>query len=55
MSIGMLAHISPLPRMIRIVWLKQVFEHYTKPTKATTKRMLIVNGHSSHVDIEFFD
>jgi hypothetical protein len=38
-----------------IVWLKQVFERYTKPTKATIKRMLIVNSHLSHVNMEFID
>lgn len=32
-----------------IVWLKQVFERYTKPPRSTTKRLLIVDGHSSHV------
>jgi hypothetical protein len=36
-------------------WLEQVFERYTKPARATTKRLLIVNGHSSHVNMEFVD
>jgi hypothetical protein len=38
-----------------MVWLKQVFERYTKLTRATTKRMLIVDGHSSYVNMEFID
>jgi hypothetical protein len=36
-------------------WLEQVFERYTKPKRATTKRLLIVDGHSSHVNMEFVD
>lgn len=38
---------------IRLAWLKQVFERYTKPSRATQKRLLIVNGHSSHVNMAF--
>jgi hypothetical protein len=38
-----------------MVWLKQVFERYTKPIRATIKRMLIVNGHLSYVNMEFID
>jgi hypothetical protein len=54
------AHFSSTPNgwsnnEMGMVWLKQVFERYTKPTRATTKRMLIVDGHSSHVNMEFID
>jgi hypothetical protein len=34
-------------------WLEQVFERYTKPARATTKRLLIVDGHLSHVNMDF--
>jgi DDE superfamily endonuclease len=32
-----------------------VFERYTKPKRATTKRLLIVDGHSSHINMAFVD
>jgi hypothetical protein len=38
-----------------MVWLKQVFERYIKLIRATIKRILIVNSHLSHVNIEFID
>ena len=36
-------------------WLKTVFEPNTRPKRATTKRILIVDGHSSHVNLAFID
>jgi hypothetical protein len=36
-------------------WLEQVFKRYTKLVRAITKRLLIVNSYSSHVNIEFVD
>jgi hypothetical protein len=38
---------------IGLVWLQKVFEQYTKPKRATQKRLLIVDEHSSHVNMEF--
>lgn len=38
---------------IGLVWLQKVFERYTKPKRATQKRLLIVDGHSSHVNMTF--
>ena len=38
-----------------IAWLQQVFERYTKPQRATSKRLLIVDGHSSYVNMAFVD
>ena len=38
-----------------MAWLQQVFERYTKPQRATSKRLLIVDGHSSHVNMAFVD
>ena len=40
---------------IGLVWLQKVFERYTKPARATQKRLLIVDGHSSHVNMAFVD
>jgi hypothetical protein len=40
---------------IGLAWLEQVFEQYTKPKRATTKRLLIVNGYSSYINIKFVD
>ena len=40
---------------IGLVWLKQVFECYTKPPRTTQKRLLIVDGHSSHVNMAFVE
>jgi prepilin-type processing-associated H-X9-DG protein len=37
------------------MWLQKVFERYTKLARATQKRLLIVDGHSSHVNIAFVD
>jgi Skp family chaperone for outer membrane proteins len=36
-------------------WLKTVFEPLTRPKRATTKRLLIVDGHSSHVNLAFIE
>ena len=30
-----------------------MFKHYTKPKKANQKRLLIVDSHSSHINLEF--
>ncbi len=40
---------------IGLAWLKQVFERYTKSPRKTQKHLFIVNGHSSHVNMEFVD
>jgi hypothetical protein len=40
---------------IGLVWLRKVFERYTKPLRETQKRLLIVDGHSSHVNMAFVD
>jgi DDE superfamily endonuclease len=40
---------------IGLVWLQKVFERYTKPARETQKRLLIVDGHSSHVNMAFVD
>jgi len=40
---------------IGLMWLQKVFERYTKLARATQKRLLIVDGHSSHVNIAFVD
>jgi hypothetical protein len=40
---------------IGLVWLQKIFERYTKPKRTTQKRLLIVDGHSSHVNMAFVD
>ena len=40
---------------IGLSWLKQVFQRYTKPARTNTKRLLIIDGHSSHVNMEFIN
>ena len=40
---------------IGLVWLQKVFERYTKPARTTQKRLLIVDGHLSHVNMAFVD
>jgi hypothetical protein len=40
---------------IGLSWLQNVFKRYTKPLRTTQKRLLIVNGHSSHVNMAFID
>jgi hypothetical protein len=32
-------------------WLQEVFEPRTRPKRHITKRLLIVDGHSSHVNL----
>jgi hypothetical protein len=39
----------------RIEWLKTVFKPYTRPKRAITKRLLIVNGHLSYVNLVFIE
>ena len=34
-------------------WLTNVFDLATRPTSPRTKRLLIVDGHSSHINIAF--
>ena len=36
-------------------WLQEVFEPATRPSRATTKRLLLVDGHSSHVNLRFIE
>jgi hypothetical protein len=38
-----------------IEWLKTVFKPYTRPKRAITKRLLIVDSHSSHVNLVFIE
>jgi hypothetical protein len=38
-----------------IEWLKTVFKPYTQPKRATTKHLLIVNSHLSHVNLTFIE
>lgn len=40
---------------IGLVWLKQVFEYYTKPPRTIQKRLLIIDRHSSHVNMAFIE
>jgi hypothetical protein len=39
----------------RIEWLKTVFKPYTRPKRATTKRLLIVDSYSSYVNLAFIE
>jgi hypothetical protein len=39
---------------IGLAWLEQVFDRYTRPTRRRW-RLLILDGHSSHVSMEFID
>ena len=36
-------------------WLEQVFQRYTKQKARNRRRLLIVDGHSSHVNLKFID
>ena len=36
-------------------WLQEVFEPRTRPKRQTTKHLLIVDGHSSHVNLGFIE
>jgi hypothetical protein len=36
-------------------WLQEVFEPRTRPKRQTTKRLLIVDSHSSHVNLGFIE
>ena len=36
-------------------WLKKIFERYTKPKNDRTRRLLLIDGHSSHVNMDFID
>ena len=38
---------------IGLAWLEQVFDRYTKPTSYRTHRLLILDGHGSHVTMDF--
>jgi DDE superfamily endonuclease len=36
-------------------WLQECFEPNTRPTTRSTKRLLIVDGHSSYINLAFID
>lgn len=36
-------------------WLRDVFHRFTKPSRVTTKRLLLLDGHSSHINLAFVD
>jgi hypothetical protein len=36
-------------------WLQEVFEPSTRPATRSTKRLLIVDGHSSHINLRFIE
>jgi DDE superfamily endonuclease len=36
-------------------WLQTTFKNATKPKSDRTRRLLLVNGHSSYVNIEFIN
>ena len=38
-----------------MAWLKQVFERFTKPKARRDYRLLILDGHGSHVSTDFID
>ena len=44
-----------LSYIIRLVWFQKVFKRYTKPLQETQKRLLIVNRHSSYINIVFIN
>jgi len=41
--------------VLGLAWLHQVFERFTKPKARREWRLLILDGHGSHLTIEFFD
>jgi hypothetical protein len=42
-------------KKIGLRWLEEVFDRHTKPSNPRTRRLLIVDGHSSHVNMEFIN
>jgi hypothetical protein len=36
-------------------WLKNIFERHTKPASPRARCLLLVDGHSSHVNMAFID
>ena len=38
-----------------LIWLEQVFDRYTKWKAGRAWRLLLLDGHSSHVNIKFID
>ena len=38
-----------------LLWLQKVFQRHTQPSRETQRRLLIVDGHSSYVNMEFID
>jgi len=36
-------------------WLKKIFERYIKPKNDRTRRLLLIDRHSSHVNMDFID
>ena len=40
---------------IRLAWLKQVFNRYTKEKARRSYRLLVLNGYGSHITMDFID
>jgi hypothetical protein len=40
---------------IGLAWLEQVFQRFMKPASSRTRRLLILDGHNSHVTMHFID
>ena len=38
-----------------LAWLQRVFERHTKPKSSRTRRILLMDGHSSHVNMAFVE
>jgi len=38
-----------------LAWLQRVFERFTKPKSPRTRILLLMDGHSSHVNMAFID
>lgn len=38
-----------------ISWLSSIFDRYTKAKAGKSKRLLLLDGHSSHINLEFID
>ena len=36
-------------------WLHQIFNHHTKEKAGNSRKLLLVDGHSSHVNLRFID
>jgi hypothetical protein len=55
LQMGRVTDTGYINNFIAIDWLKTCFDHYTKERAGRSRRLLFLDGHNSHVNMEFIE